>query len=40
MYLYATSAARFTNDVKCALIVELSESLLEIIGKENIILQR
>ena len=40
MYLYATSAAGFTNDVKCAFLVELSESLIEIIGKENIKLQR
>lgn len=35
MYLYAASAAGFTNDVKCAFLVELSESLIEIIGKES-----
>ncbi len=40
MYLYATSDCGFTNDVKCAFLVELAESLIEIIGKENIILQR
>lgn len=40
MYLYATSDCGFTNDVKCAFLVELAESLIEIIGKENITLQR
>lgn len=40
MYLYATSDCGFTNDVKCAFLVELAESLIEIIGKENIALQR
>lgn len=40
MYLYATSDCGFTNDVKCAFLVELSESLIEIIGKENIKLQK
>ena len=40
MYLYATSSAGFTNDVKCAFLVELSESLMEIIQSEDIKLQR
>lgn len=40
MYLYATSSAGFTNDVKCAFLVELSESLMEIIQSEAIKLQR
>lgn len=40
MYLYATSDCGFTNDVKCAFLVELAESLIEIIEKENITLQR
>lgn len=40
MYLYATSDCGFTNDVKCAFLVELAESLIEIIGKENISLQK
>ncbi len=40
MYLYATSDCGFTNDVKCAFLVELAESLIEIIGKENIKLQK
>lgn len=40
MYLYATSDCGFTNDVKCAFLVELAESLTEIIGKENILLQK
>ena len=40
MYLYATSSAGITNDVKCAFLVELSESLMEIIQSENIKLQR
>lgn len=40
MYLYATSDCRFTNDVKCAFLVELAESLIEMIGKENIKLQK
>lgn len=40
MYLYATSSAGFTNDVKCAFLAELSESLMEIIQSEDIKLQR
>ena len=40
MYLYATSSAGFTNDVKCAFLVELSESLMEIIQSEDIKLQK
>lgn len=40
MYLYATSDCELTNDVKCAFLVELAESLVEIIGKDNIQLQR
>lgn len=40
MYLYATSDCGLTNDIKCAFLVELSESLVEIIGKDNIRLQR
>ena len=40
MYLYATSSAGFTNDVKCAFLVELSEPLMEIIQSEDIKSQR
>lgn len=40
MYLYATSDCGFTNDVKCAFLVELTESLMEIIGEENIQVQQ
>ena len=40
MYLYATSDCGLTNDVKCAFLVELSESLIEIIGKSNIQFQK
>lgn len=40
MYLYAASDCGLTNDVKCAFMVELAESLIEIIGKNNIQLQR
>ena len=31
MYLYAVSDCGFTNDVKCAFLIELSESLVEIV---------
>lgn len=40
VYLYATSDCGLTNDVKCAFLVELAESLIEIIGKSNIHFQR
>lgn len=40
MYLYAASDCGLTNDVKCAFLIELSESLIEIIGKNNIQFQR
>lgn len=40
MYLYATSDCGLTNDVKCAFLVELAESLIEIIGKTNVTMQK
>lgn len=39
MYLYATSNSGFTNDVKCSFLIELAESLIEVIGKESIVIQ-
>lgn len=36
MYLYVISDCGFTCDVKCAFLVELSESLIEIIGINNL----
>lgn len=40
MYLYATSDCGLTTDVKCAFLVELVESLIEIIGKTNVTMQK
>lgn len=41
MYLYATSNCRLTNDIPCAFLIELSESLIEIIeNNTSIVLQR
>lgn len=40
MYLYSTCESGFTNDVKCAFLIELSETMLEIIGKDNITLHK
>lgn len=40
IYLYATSDSGLTDDIKCAFLIEMSECLVEMIGRNNMPLQR